>query len=59
MLVTVEASSGDLALSWGRSLYGRLRAHGLVNLGMKGATGQYGKGSQKGRAWLGRISSRF
>jgi SAM-dependent methyltransferase len=27
---------GDLALSWGRSLYRRLRAHGLVNLGMEG-----------------------
>ncbi len=28
--------SGELALTWGRSLYGCLRAHGLVNLGMEG-----------------------
>jgi len=32
----MAARSGELALSWGRSLYGRLRAHGLVNLGMEG-----------------------
>jgi SAM-dependent methyltransferase len=29
------ARSGELALTWGRSLYGRLRAQGLVNLGME------------------------
>lgn len=28
--------SGELSLTWGRSLYWRLRAQGLVNLGMEG-----------------------
>ena len=32
----MAARSGELALSWGRSLYGRLRVQGLVNLGMEG-----------------------
>jgi SAM-dependent methyltransferase len=32
----MAARSGELALSWGRSLYGRLRVQGLVNLDMEG-----------------------
>ena len=32
----MAARSGELALTWGRSLYRRLRAHGLVNVGMEG-----------------------
>jgi ubiquinone/menaquinone biosynthesis C-methylase UbiE len=32
----MAARSGELALTWGRSLYWRLRAQGLVNLGMDG-----------------------
>jgi len=32
----MAARSGELALTWGRSLYRRLRAQGLVNLGMEG-----------------------
>ena len=32
----MAARSGELALSWGRSLYRRLRAQGLVNVGMEG-----------------------
>ena len=32
----LAARSGELALTWGRSLYRRLRAQGLVNLGMEG-----------------------
>jgi hypothetical protein len=32
----MTARSGELALTWGRSLYRRLRALGLVNLGMEG-----------------------
>src|SRR5260370_36471162 len=33
----MAARSGELALTWGRSLYQRLRAHGLVNVGMEGS----------------------
>ena len=32
----MAARSGELALTWGRSLYRRLRAQGLVNVGMEG-----------------------
>jgi len=32
----MAARSGELALTWGRSLYRRLQAHGLVNVGMEG-----------------------
>jgi len=32
----LAARSGELASTWGRSLYRRLRAHGLVNVGMEG-----------------------
>ena len=32
----IAARSGELALTWGRSLYRRLRAQGLVNVGMEG-----------------------
>jgi ubiquinone/menaquinone biosynthesis C-methylase UbiE len=32
----IAARSGELPSTWGRSLYRRLRAHGLVNLGMEG-----------------------
>jgi len=32
----IAARSGELALTWGRSLYQRLRAHGLVDVGMEG-----------------------
>jgi ubiquinone/menaquinone biosynthesis C-methylase UbiE len=32
----MAARSGEQSLTWGRSLYQRLRAHGLVNLGMEG-----------------------
>ena len=32
----IAARSGEQALTWGRSLYQRLRAHGLVNVGMEG-----------------------
>ncbi len=32
----MAARSGELALIWGRSLYRRLRAQGLVNVGMEG-----------------------
>src|SRR6266851_10272368 len=32
----MAARSGELALTWGRSLYWRLQAHGLVNVGMEG-----------------------
>jgi ubiquinone/menaquinone biosynthesis C-methylase UbiE len=32
----MAARSGELALTWGRSLYRRLRTHGLVNVGMEG-----------------------
>ncbi|HEY6409432.1 MAG TPA: methyltransferase domain-containing protein [Ktedonobacteraceae bacterium] len=32
----LAAHSGELALTWGRSLYQRLRAQGLVNVGMEG-----------------------
>lgn len=32
----MAARSGELASTWGRSLYRRLRAHGLVNVGMEG-----------------------
>ena len=32
----IAARSGELALTWGRSLYQHLRAHGLVNVGMEG-----------------------
>ena len=35
----MAARSGELALTWGRSLYRRLRAHGLVNVGMDGYLG--------------------
>ncbi len=33
----MAARSGELALTWGRSLYQRLRAQGLVNVGMEGS----------------------
>jgi SAM-dependent methyltransferase len=32
----MAARSGELSLTWGRSLYRRLRAHGLVNVDMQG-----------------------
>lgn len=32
----MAARSGELALTWGRSLYRRLRAQGLLNVGMEG-----------------------
>ncbi len=32
----MAARSGELSLTWGRSLYQRLRAHGLVDVGMEG-----------------------
>ncbi|HEV2580213.1 MAG TPA: methyltransferase domain-containing protein [Ktedonobacteraceae bacterium] len=32
----MAARSGELALAWGRSLYRRLRAHGLVDVDMEG-----------------------
>ena len=32
----MAARSGELALTWGRSLYQRLRAYGLTNVGMEG-----------------------
>jgi hypothetical protein len=32
----MAARGGELALTWGRSLYRRLRAQGLVNVGMEG-----------------------
>jgi ubiquinone/menaquinone biosynthesis C-methylase UbiE len=32
----IAARSGESALTWGRSLYQRLRAHGLVDVGMEG-----------------------
>jgi ubiquinone/menaquinone biosynthesis C-methylase UbiE len=32
----IAARSGEVALAWGRSLYQRLRAHGLVEVGMEG-----------------------
>jgi ubiquinone/menaquinone biosynthesis C-methylase UbiE len=32
----LAARSGESASTWGRSLYRRLRAHGLVNVGMEG-----------------------
>jgi SAM-dependent methyltransferase len=32
----MAARSGELSLTWGRSLYRRLRAQGLVNVGMEG-----------------------
>jgi SAM-dependent methyltransferase len=32
----IAARSGEQALTWGRSLYQCLRAHGLVNVGMEG-----------------------
>jgi ubiquinone/menaquinone biosynthesis C-methylase UbiE len=32
----IAARGGELALTWGRSLYQRLRAHGLVEVGMEG-----------------------
>ena len=35
----MAARSGVLALTWGRSLYRRLRAHGLVNVSMEGYLG--------------------
>jgi SAM-dependent methyltransferase len=33
----LAARSGEASLTWGRSLYRRLRAHGLVDVGMEGA----------------------
>lgn len=48
----MAARSGELALSWGRSLYRRLRAHGLVNLGMEGYVAVW-QGRSKGARLTG------